>query len=126
MNYDYYLKRQKTSLEDLINKKKITDYTELVKYFNSVRIKPPTYEEVKSLFEERVENVEKRPAIKSSVKKKRVSSKKSSKPKTDDSASTGGSGSRQSVRKSPAKRQRKRKGNNDESVQLTSGSEDTK
>ena len=126
MNYDYYLKRQKSNLKDLINKRNITEYVDLVKFFKSINIQPPAYEEVKELFEEETKNVEERPVVKSSTKKKRVPSQKSGKSKTNDSTSAGGSGSKQRVRKSTTKRQRKSDSNKVEPVQPTSGSEDTK
>jgi len=128
MKYDLYLKRQKMSLEKLIEVKKIKRYVELQNYFKSIGIKfSNDNEEIKNLFvSNKNENVEKRTAIKSSTKKKRVSDQKSSKSKTDDRTSAGRSGTKQRVRKSPAKRQRKSDSNKVESVQPISGSEDTK
>ena len=110
----------------MINKKNITEYVDLVKFFKSINIQPPAYEEVKELFEEETKNVEERPVVKSSTKKKRVPSHKSGKSKTNDSTSSGGSGSKQRVRKSTTKRQRKSDSNKVEPVQPASGSEDTK
>ena len=123
MDLNYYLVRQKINLSQFVEMNNVKCYDDLKVLCKKRKLILPEESELKYEFKKVVEE---RPVTKSSVKKKRVSSKKSSKPKTDDSASTGGSGSRQSVRKSPAKRQRKRKGNNDESVQHASGSEDTK
>jgi hypothetical protein len=123
MRLEIYLKRQRTTIDSIVNLIGAESYADLAQHLNAIGIKCPPKENLNYEFKK---DVEERPAIKSSAKKKRVSNKKSSKPKTNDSAGSGGSGSRQRVRKSPAKRQRKRKSNNDESVQLTSGSEDTK
>ena len=128
MKYDLYLKRQKMSLEKLIEVKKIESYVELQNYFKSIGIKfSNDNPEIKNLFvSNKNENVEEGTAIKSSTKKKRVSDQKSGKSKTDDRTSAGRSGTKQRVRKSPAKRQRKSDSNKVESVQPISGSEDTK
>jgi len=128
MKYDLYLKRQKMSLEKLIEVKKIKRYVELQNYFKSIGIKfSNDNEEIKNLFvSNKNENVEKRTAIKSSTKKKRVSDQKSSKSKTNDSTSSRGSRSAQRSRKSSNKPQRKSNSSKVESVQPTSGSEDTK
>ena len=124
MRLDTYLKRQRTSLQQIIDLIGAKSYEELALHFKSIGIKCPLEEDLGYEFKKVVEE---RPVIKSSPKKKRVSNKKSSKPKTNDSASTRGSGSRQRVRKSSTKRQqRKHKSNNDESLQPASGSEDTK
>ena len=64
--------------------------------------------------------------LKAVLKRKRVPNQKSSKSKTNDSGGTGGSGSKQRVRKSSTKQQRKSNSNKVESVQPASGSEDTK
>jgi hypothetical protein len=126
MKYDFYLKRQRLTLEGLIEVKKINNYSELLEYFKSISIKPPAEQDVEHLFKREVANVEERPVVESDSKKKRLSSQKSKKPKTDDSTSTGRSRSKQPVRKSPPKRQRKRNSDKVESIQPASGSEDTK
>jgi len=128
MKYDLYLKRQKMSLEKLIEVKKIESYVELQNYFKSIGIKfSNDNQEIKNLFESnKDENVEEGTIIKSSYQEGRISDQKSSKSKTNDSTSAGRSGTKQRVRKSPAKRQRKSDSNKVESVQPISGSEDTK
>ena len=123
MKLETYLKRQRTSLESVINLIGAKSYEDVAHHFKSIGIKCPPEEELDYEFKK---DVEERPAVKSSVKKKRVSNKKSSKPKTDDSTSSGGSGSRQRVRKSTTKRQRKSDSNKVEPIQPASGSEDTK
>ena len=126
MRYDLYLKRQRLTLENLITVKKINNYAELHEYFKSIGIKPPAEQDVEYLFKKEVTNVEERPAAKSDSKKKRVSNKKDNNATRSNSTSTRGSTTKQRVRKSPTKRQGKRKSDNDEPVQPTSGSEDTK
>ena len=126
MKYDFYLKRQRLTLERLIEIKKISDYDELVAYFKSLSIKPPAEKDVEQLFKKEVTNVEEGAANKSDSKKKRVSSKKSSKPKTNDSSSSRRSRSTQRSRKSSNKPQRKPDSGKVEPVQPASGSEDTK
>ena len=123
MRLDIYLKRQRTSLEKIINLIGAKSYEDLIRHFDPIGIKCPPEEDLGYEFKKVVEE---RPVIKSSPKKKRVSNKKSSKPKTNDSTSTRGSGSRQRVRKSSTKRQRKSDSDKVEPVQRTSGSEDTK
>ena len=123
MKFDLYLKRQRLTVEQIVKIIGAESYEDLAQHFKSIGIKCPPEEEIGYEFKKVVEE---RPVTKSSVKKKRVSSKKSSKPKTNDSTSPGGSGSKQRVRKSTTKRQRKSDSNKVESVQPTSGSEDTK
>ena len=123
MKFDLYLKRQRTTVEQIVKLIGAESYEDLAQHFKSIGIKCPPEEELGYEFKT---DVEERPAVKSSVKKKRVSNKKSSKPKTDDSTSPGRSGSRQRVRKSSTKRQRKSDSDKVESVQPASGSEDTK
>jgi len=123
MKFDLYLKRQKVTVEQIVKLIGAESYDDLNKHFRSIGIKCPPEDELNYEFKKVVEE---RSTIKSSVKKKRVPSQKSIKSKTNDSTSTGGSGSKQRVRKSPAKRQRKRDSDKVEPVQPTSGSEDTK
>jgi hypothetical protein len=98
-------------------------YADLAQHLNAIGIKCPPKENLNYEFKK---DVEERPAIKSSAKKKRVSNKKSSKPKTNDSSSSRRSRSAQRARKSSNKPQRKSDGGKVESVQPASGSEDTK
>lgn len=126
MNYDYYLKRQKSNLKDLINKRNITEYVDLVKFFKSINIQPPTYEEVKELFEEEIKNVEERTVIKSEDQEGRISDQKNSKSTSDDSSSIRRSGAKQRIRKSTTQRKRTTTNNKVESVQPISGSESSK
>ena len=123
-----YVKRIRTTIPDFIESNKIKNYNSLEERCKIANIICPSLDELKSLGVDfnGVESVEERSTIESSAKKKRVSNKKSSKPKTNDSASTGGSGSKQRVRKSPTKRQRKPNSNKVEPVQPTSGSEGSK
>ena len=74
MNHDLYLKRQKMSLEKLIEVKKIKSYVELQNYFKSIGIKfSKDNEEIKYLFESnKDENVEKRTVIKSRDQEGRI------------------------------------------------------
>ena len=123
MDLLFFLKRQRTSLEKFIKTNDIKSYEELTVKTKELGLKIPLEEKLNYEFKK---DVEERSVAKSSVKKKRVSDKKSSKPKTDDSTSTGGSGSRQRVRKSTTKRQRKSDSNKVEPVQPASGSEGTK
>jgi hypothetical protein len=126
MKYDFYLSRQKLSLENLIQIKKIKTYEELFIYFKSISISPPEKSEVQHIFREEVKNVEERSANSSNNKKKRVSSKKGNEPKENDSTSTGRSTSKQQTRKSTSKRGRKRKSEKVEPVQSNDGSENSK
>lgn len=123
MRLELYLKRQKISIEKLVKVIDAKSYDDLLNHLKSIGIKCPPEDQLGYEFKT---DVEKRPVVKSSAKKKRVSDKKSSKPKTNDSTSTGGSGSRQRIRKSTTKRQRKSDSDKVESVQPASGSEDTK
>ena len=123
MKFDLYLKRQKVTIEQIVTLIGAETYEDLYDHFRSIGIKCPPEDKVAYEFKK---NVEERPAIKSSLKKKRVSNQKSGKSKTHDSVGTGGSGSKQRVRKSPAKRQRKSDNNKVESVQPVSGSESSK
>ena len=131
MNIEYYLKRQKIKLQDIIVRESYTTHEELEHYFLKRGVKGLTVKMSNLAFKDtyqHVENqsVEKRAVVESDSEKKRVSNKKSTKPKANDSTSAGRSRSGQRVRKSPTQRSRKRKSNNDESVQHASGSEDTK
>jgi hypothetical protein len=123
MRFDLYLKRQRITVEQIVKLIGAESYEDLVHHFKTIGIKCPPEEEIDYEFKKVVEE---RPAIKSSVKKKRVSSKKGSKPKTDDSTSSRRSGSKQRARKSTAKPQRKSDSSKVEPVQPSSGSEDTK
>ena len=123
MNLDRYIKRNRTNLKEFCLRRDINSFEELCLYCKKVGIKIPNKEELNYEFKK---DVEKRPAIKSSSKKKRVSGQKSKQSKTNDSTSAGRSGSSQRIRKSPAKRQRKSDSDKVESVQPASGSEDTK
>lgn len=123
MRLELYLKRQKISIEKLVKAIDAKNYDDLLNHLKSIGIKCPPEDQLGYEFKT---DVEKRPVVKSSAKKKRVSDKKGSKPKTDDSTSSGGSGSRQRIRKSTTKRQRKSDSDKVESVQPASGSEDTK
>lgn len=123
MKFDLYLKRQKVTIAQIVKLIGAETYEDLYNHFRSIGIKCPPEDQIEYEFKK---NVEERPTAKSSVKKKRVSSQKSSKSKTNDSTSSGGSGSKQRVRKSPTKRQRKSDSNKVEPVQPASGSEDTK
>jgi hypothetical protein len=123
MKFDLYLKRQKVTIEQIVKIIGAESYDDLNKHFRSIGIKCPPEDQLEYAFKK---DVEERPVAKSSNKKKRVSSSKSNKSKANDSSSSGGSGSTQRVRKSPAKRQRKRDSNKVEPIQPASGSEDTK
>ena len=126
MKYDYYLKRQKINLEDLINKKNITDYEQLFKYFKSLNIQPPAYEETEELFKEKIKHVEERPAKSSNNKKPRVSNKKNGESQADDSTSARRSTPKQQTSKSAPKRRRKRNSKKVEPIQPNDGSESSK
>ena len=123
MDFLFFLKRRRMSLERFITINNIQNYEELVEKAKDLGLKPTPEEKLGYEFKKVVEE---RPVVKSSAKKKRVPNQKSSKSKTNDSAGTGGSGSKQRVRKSSTKRQRKSNSNKVESVQPASGSEDTK
>ena len=123
MKFNLYLKRQRVTVEQIVKLIGAESYEDLAQHFKSIGIKCPPEEELDYEFKT---DVEERPAVKSSVKKKRVSNKKSSKPKTNDSTSSRGSRSAQRSRKSSNKPQRKSNSSKVESVQPTSGSEDTK
>ena len=123
MKLSYYLKRNRTDLKILCQREKISSYEALCEYCKKRGLDIPKEEELNYEFKK---NVEERPAVKSSVKKKRISNKKSSKPKTNDSISSRRSRSAQRSRKSSNKPQRKSNGGKVESVQPASGSEDTK
>ena len=123
MKLEYYIKRNRTSLELFCKKLKIDSYESLQEYCKIAGIKVPKKEEIKYEFKK---DVEKRPVIKSSTKKKRVSSQKSIKSKTDAGTSAGGSKSKQRIRKSSIERKRKPDSDKVEPVQPSSGSEDTK
>ena len=123
MKFDLYLKRQRVTVEQIVKLIGAESYEDLAKHFKSIGIKCPQEEELDYEFKK---DVEERSAVKSSVKKKRVSNKKSSKSKTNDSSGSGGSGSKQRARKSSTQRQRKSDSNKVEPVQPASGSEDTK
>jgi len=128
MNHDLYLKRQKMSLEKLIEVKKIKSYVELQNYFKSIGIKfSKDNEEIKYLFESnKDENVEKRTVIKSRDQEGRIPDKKNIKSKTNDSTGSGRSGSKQRIRKSAVEQQRDTSNNKVESIQPISGSESSK
>ena len=123
MKFDMFLKRQRITLTQLVEAIGAKSYEDMTAHCKSIGIKCPPEDELDYEFKK---DVEKRPAVESSAKKKRVSNKKSSKPKTNDSSSPGRSGSRQRVRKSSTKRQRQSDSDKVEPVQRTSGSEDTK
>ena len=123
MKLDYYLKRTRTNLEQYCLRLNINSYEELCAHCKKVGITVPREEELNYEFKK---DVEKRPVVKSDSKKKGVSDKKANDASRSNSTSTRGSTTKQRVRKSPTKRQRKRKSNNDEPVQPASGSEDTK
>lgn len=126
MKYDFYLKRQRLTLEKLIELKNISSYNELHSYFKSISIVPPDENDVIELFKKEENNVEKRTVVKSSNQEGRISDQKSSKSKTNDSIGTGRSGTKQRIRKSTTQRKRKTTNSKVESVQPVSGSEDTK
>ena len=126
MNYEYFIKRNKTTLQKIISENTIESAEQLISYFNKMSVTPPELEHVQKLFEVVNENVEERSAVKSSTKKKRVSSQKSIKRKTDDSSGSGRSRSAQRSRKSSNKPQRKSDSGKVESVQPASGSESSK
>ena len=123
MDFLFFLKRRRTSVDKFIKINNINSYEELLVKIKELGLKPPTEEELGYEFKK---DVEERSAVKSSTKKKRVSNKKSSKPKTNDSSSSRRSRSVQRSRKSSNKPQRKSNGGKLESVQPASGSEDTK
>ena len=123
MKFDLYLKRQRTTVEQIVKLIDAESYKDLAQHFKSIGIKCPPEEELDYEFKK---DVEERPAVKSSAKKKRVSNKKSSKPKTNDSTSSRGSRSAQRSRKSSNKPQRKSNSSKVEPIQPASGSEDTK
>ena len=126
MNYEYFIRRNKTTLQKIIIENKIESAEQLISYFNKMSITPPELEYVQKLFEVANENVEERPAVKSSTKKKRIPGQKSSKRKTDDSSGSRRSRSVQRSRKSSNKPQRKSNGGKVEPVQPASGSESSK
>jgi len=128
MNHDLYLKRQKMSLEKLIEVKKIKSYVELQNYFKSIGIKfSKDNEEIKYLFKSnKNENVEKRTVIESRDQEGRIPDKKNIKSKTNDSTGSGRSGSKQRIRKSAVEQQRDASNNKVESIQPISGSESSK
>ena len=128
MNHDLYLKRQKMSLEKLIEVKKIKSYVELQNYFKSIGIKfSKDNEEIKYLFKSnKNENVEKRTVIESRDQEGRIPDKKNIKSKTNDSTGSGRSGSKQRIRKSAVEQQRDTSNNKVESIQPISGSESSK
>ena len=78
MKFELYLKRQRITVEKIVKLIGAESYEDLVNHFKSIGIKCPPEEELGYEFKKVVEE---RTAIKSSVKKKRVSSKKSIKPK---------------------------------------------
>ena len=123
MKFDHYLKRQKTSVSKLVDLIGAKSYKELNEHLRAVGIKCPPEDKLEYEFKN---DVEERATFKSSSKEKRVSSSKGDKSETNASSSSGRSKSKQRVRKSPVKRQRKRKSNKVESVQPASGSEDIK
>ena len=131
VNIEYYLKRQKIKLQDIIVRESYTTHEELEHYFLKRGVKGLTVNMSNLAFKDtyqHMENqsVEKRTVVESDSEKKRVSNKKSSKSKSNASPGARGSGTKQRIRKSTPKRQRKRNSNKVESVQSTSGSEDTK
>jgi hypothetical protein len=123
MRLDIYLKRQRTSLANIINLIGAESYEDLARHFKSIGIKCPPEEEIDYEFKK---NVEERAVVKSNSKKRRVSNQKSEKSKSTNSTSSRGSKPTQRVRKGSTKRQRKRNSDKVESVQPASGSEDTK
>ena len=123
MDFLFFLKRQRTTVDKFVKANNIKNYEDLIVKVKELGLKMPTEEQLNYEFKK---DVEERSAIKSSAKKKRVSNKKSSKPKTNDSSSSRRSRSAQRSRKSANKPQRKSNGGKLESVQPTSGSEDTK
>ena len=123
MQFLFFLKRQRTTLDKFIKINNIESHEELVENIKELGFKVPPKEKISYEFKKVLEE---RPTTKSSVKKKRVSNQKSSKSKTNDSTGTRRSGSGQRVRKSTAKRKRSTKSDKVESVQPISGSEDTK
>lgn len=124
MNFQFFLKRQRISLDHFIKVNNLNTYAEFTAYVKSLSLNPPKEKELN--YEFKKADVEERTAAQSSSKKKRISSKKSGKSKADDSVSLGGSKPKQPIRKSPVKRQRKRKSNKMEPVQPISGSESSK
>jgi hypothetical protein len=124
MNFQFFLKRQKISLDHFIQVNNLNTYEEFSVYVKSLSLNPPKEEELN--YEFKKPDVEERTAVKSSNKKKRVSNPKSKKRKANDSVSTRRSESTQRVRKSTPKRPRKRNSNNVEPIQPVSGSESSK
>jgi hypothetical protein len=124
MNFQFFLKRQRISLETFIEVNNINTYEEFVLHVKSLSLSPPKEKELN--YEFKKQDVEKRTIVKSSSKKKRVSNSKSKQRKANDSTSARRSRSKQPIRKSPIKRQRERSRNKVESVQPISGSESSK
>ena len=123
MQFLFFLKRQRTTLEKFIEINQIKSHEELVKTIKDLGLKVPPKEKIAYEFKK---DVEERPVVKSNSKKKRVSNKKTSNTARSNSTSSRRSTSKQRVRKSSTQRKRTTKSDKVESVQPVSGSEDTK
>ena len=123
MQLEYYIKRNRTDIKTFCERLNIDSYDALCIHCKKHGMIMPKKEELNYEFKK---DVEERTAAESSNKKRRVSNKKSIKSKSNDSISTGRSKSAQRVRKSPAKRQRKRVSDKVEPIQPVGRSESSK
>jgi len=124
MKLDIYLKRQRISLEEVVNIIGAKSYLDVFNHFKSIGIKCPPEDQLN--YEFKKENVEERPVISSSNKKSRISNKKNGESQADDSVSARRSTPKQQASKSTPKRRRKRNSKKVESVQSDDGSESSK
>lgn len=124
MKLNFYLKRQKMSLEDFVATKNLKNYDHLCEYLKSINIELPNLDEVEYAFE--VENVEKRTVDKSNSKKRGNTNKAGIKSQVTSSTSSRRSKTSQQTSKSSTKRQRKNNSNKIKSLQQSDRSEDSK